>query len=280
MIKPEHIIASHWETLLIAVFMKTKNSNLIYENLDIPTSENPLILCILKILEKKALGKTECMIVASRFYKKLYPWYKKRIVILENKPFRGILADRPARFFHATGNLKISFAGMIRYFDCMQNLIKAARGLPLDVLFFGEGPDYGRLKEFARDYDRVFFFGKYNYEDIACIYNLSDIIWAVYPSKDYNVKHAISNKFFESLVFNKPAFFAEDTALGEFVSKNRIGFTVNPYNVEGIRSRLSEILEKPSIASGVKAGIQNYNSCSSLFWDDDAQLLREIFEQA
>jgi glycosyltransferase involved in cell wall biosynthesis len=276
-IKPDYIIASHWETLLIVAFLKTKGGNLVYENLDIPTSENPIILYVLQTLEKIALRKTDCMIVASRFYKELYSWYRKRIVILENKPLRGILADRPIQFFHTTANLKISFIGTLRYFNCMQNLIKAAQGLSLDLLFFGEGPDYGRLKQLARNYNQVFFFGKYKYEDIACIYELSDIIWAVYPSKDYNVKYAISNKFFESLVFNKPAFFAEDTALGEFVSKNGIGFIVNPYNIEGIRAQLSRIKKESSILNEVKNRIKDYNSCNSSFWDDDVQLLREIF---
>jgi hypothetical protein len=277
LIKPDYIIASHWETLLIASFWKHKDSRLIYENLDIPTSANPVILRFLQALEKAALRKTDGMIAASRFYEALYPRYKKQIVILENKPFRGITEDRPARFSHNSGNLKISFVGTLRYFECIQNLIKAARGLPLDILFFGDGPDYGRLEEFARDDARVFFFGKYNYEDIKCIYELSDLIWAVYPNRDYNVKYAISNKFFESLVFSKPAFFAEDTALGGFVSRNGIGFTVNPYSVDGIRIKLSEIQKNVSVLNKIKSEIQNYASRSPLFWDDDMPLLRKFF---
>ena len=36
------------------------------------------------------------------------------------------------------------------------------------------------------------------------------MVWAAYPNKDYNVKYAISNKFFESLVYEKPTFFSKE----------------------------------------------------------------------
>ena len=42
-IEPDFIIASHWDMLLLSTFIKGKNSKLIYENLDIPTSENLLL---------------------------------------------------------------------------------------------------------------------------------------------------------------------------------------------------------------------------------------------
>ncbi|GHV06867.1 hypothetical protein FACS189485_16130 [Spirochaetia bacterium] len=277
-IKPDYIIASHWDTLLIAVLFNHGKCKLIYENLDMPTANNGFILALLQKLEKHALGKTDAIIFASRFFVEQYPFYRKKTLVLENKPFADIKNEKPAVYLHSTDNIKLSFIGTLRYFDCMKNLITAASGLPIDVLFFGDGPDYSKLKTFSENHDNVYFFGKYNYEDIRCIYELSDIIWAVYPNKDYNVKYAISNKFFESLVFHKPAFFAANTLLGDFVMKNNIGFVVDPYCSECIREKLLAIISNIKMLDTIVKNIKEYNSKSSLFWEDDIQLLRHIFD--
>jgi glycosyltransferase involved in cell wall biosynthesis len=276
-IKPDFIIASHWDTLIIASLVKSAHSKLIYENLDMPSAGNNIVLKILQKVERIALKKTDIIIFASRFFVPHYTFFKKEKYVLENKPLRAILADQPVKYTHESDNLKVSFVGTLRYFDCMKNLISVARGLPVDILFFGDGPDYARLSEFAQGMDNVCFLGRYGYEDIKCIYELSDVIWAVYPNKDFNVKYAISNKFFESLIFKKPAFYADNTDLGNFVSKNNIGFTVDPYNALSIRKKLEEISSNKTILLEMTREIQKYNACNSLFWDDDVKILREIF---
>ena len=151
-IKPDYIIASHYPMLAVASLLKPKNAKLIYENLDMPTSNNSIVLYILRIIEKIALKKADYIFLASRFYKELYCFYKGSILIIENKPFSNILADKAVKFSHNSDRLKISFIGNIRYFDCMCNLIIAADKLPIDVLFFGEGPDYQNLMHFAEKY--------------------------------------------------------------------------------------------------------------------------------
>ncbi|MCL2767256.1 MAG: hypothetical protein FWE49_00785 [Synergistaceae bacterium] len=278
-IKPDCIIASHWPMLVTAALIKPKGVKLVYENLDIPTAGSGIVLHILRLIERMALKKADCILLASRFYKDLYSFYRRPVHVIENKPFRTALTDKAARFFHDSDRLKISFIGTLRYFDCMRNLIIAVDNLPIDVLFFGEGRDYQLLYDFSKEYANVYFFGQYDYEDIKCIYDLSDIVWAVYPNKDYNVKYAISNKFFESLVFEKPAVFADGTELGRFVVDQNIGFAVDPYKTDAIRNYFLKILNDKNILPDKIADIKKYNSLNSLYWDDYIQSLNELFSK-
>jgi glycosyltransferase involved in cell wall biosynthesis len=242
-----------------------------------PTADSKLVLMIQKKIEKYSLRKVDIIIFASRFFVSEYQYFKKKIYILENKPLLNILNNKPAKYHHITDKLKISFIGNIRYYEIMCNLITATEKLPIEILFFGDGPDYSRLKSFAKYKDNVYIFGKYEYEDIKCIYDLSDIIWAVYPNKDHNVKYAISNKFFESLLFKKPAFFANNTFLGDLVERKRIGLVIDPYDIKNIRDTILEILYNKNRLQETIENIKIYNSEHDQFWDNDIEKLKEIF---
>ena len=118
------------------------------------------------------------------------------------------------------------------------------------------------------EYSNIYFHGRYNYENISEIYSTVDLIWAVYPNKDFNVKYAISNKFFESILYEKPCFFSIQTDLGDLVEKYEIGFTIDPYdpnkffknfNTERFVIRVEEY----------KKNIRKYKEGKLLFWEDN-----------
>lgn len=227
------IIASHWDMLLLASFCKRKDQLLIYENLDIPTSYNKCILKVLQFVEKIGLKKTDLMILASRFFLPLYTNYLIKKVVLENKPINlpsVRMKENNAKF------MKISYIGLVRYFDIMKILVDAVRNREgIELYIHGEGPDLERLIEYAGSCKNVVFTGRYEPTKIPELYLSSNVVWAAYPNKDYNVKYAISNKFHESIAYGVPCIYAENTELGNFVEVNQIGLTVNPYDINDIR---------------------------------------------
>ena len=187
--KPNIVIASHWDSLLIFSFLKARNQKLIYENLDIPTSSNSLLLKALQLIEKYALRKVDVISLASRFYKPLYSNYNKRLVILENKITSEVNVDLEKKNSDKT---IISFIGVIRYADILENLINVIL-LRNDIILrlHGEGPDLQYLKNKYSNHSNIIFTGKYNHNDISKSYVDSDRDCAAYPSNDYNVKYAI-----------------------------------------------------------------------------------------
>ncbi|MBW8686446.1 glycosyltransferase [Chitinophaga rhizophila] len=272
--KPDYIIASHWEVLLLASRVTGKGQHLIYENLDMPTAGNPLVLKVLQAIERRSLKKTSAIIHASRFYPDKYRFFPGKQILVENRPQRAAVTATDVQTI-VEGRLKVAFIGILRYFDVLKNLIDAAENLPVDILFYGDGPDMGRLREYTTGKEYVQFFGRYKYEEIAGIYASVDLIWAVYPSDDYNVKYAISNKFFESMMLNKPAVFAENTELGKMVLSKGTGFAVNPYDKTAIRELLQHVTSDLSRLNAMNQNIAA--SGEKLYWEDEDQRLLELF---
>ena len=89
----------------------------------------------------------------------------------------------------------------------------------------------------------VFFTGKYLYENVTQLYHNSDVVWAAYPNKDFNVVYAISNKFHESLYVGIPCIYSDQTKLAELVKEKNIGFVVNPYDISSIKNLFSNIYD-------------------------------------
>lgn len=83
-LKPDYVIASHWDCLYIAAGVIDGATKLIYENLDIPTGERA-VRALEKFFESRALRKTDIITLASRFYQGEYSSYKGKVFVVENK---------------------------------------------------------------------------------------------------------------------------------------------------------------------------------------------------
>lgn len=277
--EPDILIASQWDMLILCSLLKNKKQKLVYENIDMPTSKNKIILIILKMLEKIYIKNVDGIIYASRFFKDNYKKNKIKELILENKPTKFLISDKKDRY--TSNKIKLAFIGTLRYFFVLEKLINSAKKYEkeLEVLLIGEGPDEKKLKELVEKnaQKNIIFFGKYEYEDISKFYNISDLIWAVYPSEDYNVKYAISNKFHESIIFEKPGLFSKKTLLGEYVSKNNIGLTIE---IDEIDILLEKICKNKINFNAIKHSIKEYKMKNpNLFWEDDEKKLIEFIKE-
>lgn len=262
--EPNLIIASHWDALYTLPNGVNKTAFVVYENLDIPDG-SLFAIKVGTLLEKKALRNADIITHASRFFVKLFQKSPKQQLVLENKPvFSNI--ERKA----SIGNpFIISFLGNIRYLDILENLVNAVNDdNRFEVHFYGGGPDYEALHQYCKNFKNVKLFGKYNYNEIQDLYRKSDLIWAVYPNKDYNVRYAISNKFYESMYLGVPCVYANNTKLGDFVEQNGIGYIVDPYDVCAIKKLLNSIIENKNNYSKVEDTIYEFANKETT-WDYD-----------
>ena len=161
----------------------------------------------------------------------------------------------------------------------MSKLVDAVNGDDrFELRFYGNGPDLDILKDYCKDIPNVHLFGKYEYRDIQGLYKVSDLIWAVYPNKDYSVKYAISNKFYESMYLGVPCVYANETELGDFVDANQIGYTVNPYCVDDIKRKLGEVITDNIFYNKVKDNIYAFAQ-KETSWDSDFEKLVEAVKE-
>ncbi|EKD29116.1 MAG: hypothetical protein ACD_79C00059G0002 [uncultured bacterium] len=281
--KPDILIASHWDMLLIGSFLKNQFAyKLIYENLDMPTSGNSLIFNTLKILEKKLLNKTNGIIFASRFFKGEYAFYSDDTLVIENYPLKSnFLTSNKSISKYERQKLNIAFIGTIRYLEIMQNLVESVKDLDVILNFWGDGHSRKSLEQYVikNNFKNVFFKGAYEYRDIGNIYEKSDVIWAAYPNKDYNVKYAISNKFYESIIFNKLCIYSDKTLLGDYVEQNKIGLSVDPYSVKSISALFNKLLNNRNEITNIESKIVEYKKGKTLYFEEIKEQLFNFIKQ-
>lgn len=276
--KPDIIMASHWDMLFLCSFLK--NKKLIYDNLDMPTSKNRIILKFLKLLEFYLIKNTKVMICASRFFISEYKNVDIKQYVVENLPLKSTLNIKKVNF--ESEKIKLSFIGTVRYYEILKNLINSLRHLEdkIDFYIIGIGPDEEKLKNLVRinKQKNIKFLGKYDYKEIEKYYKSSDLIWAAYPWKDYNVKHAISNKFFESILYEKPCFFSINTFLGNYVKENKIGFIIDPYNPNSFFENI-EMEELKNEIKNINQNIKAYKKNKKMFWEELESDIYKIIDE-
>lgn len=260
---PDVIIASHWESLLCTPNKLPNKPLIIYENLDVPTG-GIVVRGITRYLELRKLKNVDLIIHASRFFKELYPDSIPQI-ILENKSkfnFEAIPHEQHDRKV-------VSYIGTVRYRDILSNfIIGASQVNNVDVEIFGDGQDLDYLKKEYGKLKNVRFHGTYSFSEIPMLYSKSDIVWAAYPNKDYNVIYAISNKFHESMMCGVPCIYANNTKLGDYVEKEGIGFVVDPYSVDEIRKLITSFAKGEIDLTPYRERLNAQNE-SLTTWDDD-----------
>lgn len=271
--KPNIVIASFWDMLFLASKVKKNNDFiLIYDNLDMPSAKNKFINKIIQLIEKNALKKTNGIIFASRFFEKFYNKYTMDKIIFENYPSKITVSNDTVinKWINERKIYKksIGFLGVIRYYEILKNVIDAVKDLEINFYLFGNGPELNKLENYAKDINNVHFFGRYEYNQIVNIYNNIDILWAAYPSKDFNVKNAISNKFFESIIYNVPGIYSKNTKLGAYVEKNGLGFVVDEYDSNSIKKLIENLDDKKIIEKTKK--LMSYEH---VYWEEKEHLL-------
>ncbi|WP_105265355.1 hypothetical protein [Pseudoalteromonas sp. T1lg76] len=270
--KAEVIFASHWDSLLCAVLIKkflNKKIDVIYDCLDLPTSNNQLVLNGLRVLERYLLRSTQVTVLASRYFKGLYS-EKLTTYVFENYPSKVTFENglkQNQSYFHAPisiDGVSVAWIGVVRYFNILENILEAIQGTDIHFLVYGDGPELENLKKRVSDLEmdkQVSFFGKYQLADLPNIYESVDFVWAAYPTKDFNALYAISNKYFECSYFSKVPIFSKETMMAKDL-KNRSNnvILIDEYNVSDIRK---ELLSKSNL---LKESYSKYEP--DIFWED------------
>lgn len=281
--KPTYIHAIDFEMLVVAS-LTSRSSKIIYEVYDIKFFNNKIVNRLREKIEKFIItNRLENIILASPYFKKYYIQQgikQKNIVTLNNKPSVKYIQNSKQGYMKGYSEIikdkiTIGFIGTIRYKDILLNLINATKDNEGVLIFLiGSGPDYEYFFNYVKSNnigDKVIMTGRYDMDDLEEIYKYMDYIWAVYPNKDTNVKYAISNKFFESQVFNKKVIVANETFLGEEVIEKSLGYSVNPYEVKNIQNLINQF--KKNIGQDI-----NQEYIENMFWEKEERQLIKIYK--
>lgn len=254
---PNTIYAASLDSLLIAKkYLKKRKATLIYEVADLREAyiSKPrnlikrLILWGVQMLEKRCFAYVNYLVVTSpkffdAYYKKLIS--RKNVLFIPNAPDAEVFASYKKK---DVGKFTVGFIGGIRYLEQMKLLVDAAEVVGCDVVFAGAGgtsSDYNDIKAYCEGKTWVTFSGKYDYnKEIAKLYGMVDCVYAVYDADNPNVRIALPNKLYESVLCELPIIVAKGTYLADVVGKWGVGVAVSHRNVNELVDVLNKMKEK------------------------------------
>lgn len=199
---------------------------------------NGLVPAIVRHLEHRLMGEVSRLVLTSEAYRERYYQrvFQGAVTIVENWP-RDAVARKPVRA-NRDGRFWIGYVGVIRYHDPIRTLLRAvkalrAAGADVGVRFYGGGdlPDVEGVDLGAEAW--IESSGPFRYDDeIRDIYGRIDLNYSVYDPRIENVRHAMPNKFYESILYSVPILVASGTYLERRVREEVVGIGVDPFDVE------------------------------------------------
>ncbi len=239
-LKPDIIYAEGLDTLIIAgKYKKNHNVRVIFEVADlresfIETPKNAVKKAITKTLlrkEKKVFKNVDYLVITSpKFYDVHYKSLisKDRVIFMPNSPDKSVFKSYQKK---RGGEFTVGFIGGIRYLRQMKMLVDSAGKAKCNVLFAGAGgtsDEYKEITAYCKGKSNIRFTGRYDYNtQIADLYGMVDCVFSVYDADNPNVRIALPNKLYESVLCQLPLIVAKGTYLEELVNEWGVGVGVD-----------------------------------------------------
>lgn len=254
--RPNCIYLSGIDMLAIATFYKNlfaKEIKIVYEvadlhGLQVQPPKNVLMKLFQKALrsfERKLCKNVSLLVCTSQgFYESYYSDFipRDKYLYMANAPEKKIFESYQKK---SRGAFTVGFVGAVRFNEQIKLLVNAAKKCGIEVVIAGSFLD-DDLQEYCINNGAVCT-GTYNYEtDIVNLYEKLDCVFSVYPSKDENVKLALPNKLYESIICELPIIVAKGTYLSELVEKYQVGISVDSSDINQYIEALTKLSSEPA----------------------------------
>lgn len=222
------IVFSSQVGIFIRNFLKHYYSkSYIFDYRDLSIEQNKLF----KPLFNKVLSNSFANIISSPGFKEFLPRNFEYIISHNldiTKALKRISVNDEKRIIKASSKIKVLTIGGIRDFSSNVEIIKAlANDSRFEVFFVGKGPESEHLKQFVVENKirNVFFHGYYNKEEEADFIDKADFMNIYYP-KIHTHRTALSNRFYTSLIYNKPMIVTSGGIQGQYVERYNLGLSI------------------------------------------------------
>lgn len=252
-LSPNTIYAEGLDSLIIAgKYKKNHAVTIIFEVADLRENyivrpkklADRIITDALLRKEKKAFRNVDYLVVTSpKFYDMHYQDLisKDRMQFIPNAPDIEVFKNYKKK---NGGTFTVGFIGGIRYLQQMKMLVDVASEVGFNVLFAGAGgtsTEYDEIRKYCEGMKNVTFTGKYNYDtEIAGLYGKVDCVFSVYDADNPNVKIALPNKLYESIICELPIIVAKETYVSELVQQYGVGVAISHQD----KTELEEIMQR------------------------------------
>ncbi len=186
-----------------------------------------------RLLEHALMKKMTYVCISSKAFLRFLPPYDYCIThnfntleyleFCESKKFIRKSAKEP---------LNIVYTGALKYFNYQRAIIEELKNDgTFNLYYHGIGPDYEKIKKYCFDngIKNVTFTGLYNDHQKPDFYKDADFLLNCYDvSLGSEITYAISNKYYDGLIYHIPQLSESKTYKGSLVEKNKLGITWQP----------------------------------------------------
>lgn len=211
--------------LLLYPFLKKKyKNNFILDYRDLSIEQLP----VLKRLFKKVLSISSVNIISSEGFKKYLP---KGEYIISHNFSSGIAGSRDessAQIFKKE-TVDVLTIGSIRDYQANLEVVQAlGNKKDIRLFFVGKGDAASLLENYVKEQhiDNVFFHGFYNKSEEAQFIKNATFLNIYYP-KIKSHSSALSNRFYNALLYKRPMIVTSESIQGDFVEHYQLGLSVN-----------------------------------------------------
>lgn len=266
--KPDCVYLGGFDMLAIASFYKrwfARKAIIIYEVADLhrlqiqpcPNIPMQLLQKATCMFERNLCKEIDLLVCTSeKYYSAYYSGFvtRDKYLYMANAPEKRIFENYRKK---AGGEFTVGFVGAVQFVKQIKLLVTACRQCGIKVIIAGSFLD-AETREYCLENGAVCT-GTYNYEtDVAGIYEKLDCVFSAYAQEDANVRLALPNKLYESIVCGLPIIVAKGTYLSEIVERHQIGISINSDDI----NEYIAALRKLSTDSGYYQALAN--NCAAM----------------
>lgn len=181
-------------------------------------------------IEKRIIENSYFSCISSLGFKSFLPKYDYLIVHNAQSEFFNIEKSFKKKKYGES--LNVVWTGLVRYFEYQSKILyKLKNDKRFNIIYHGIGTDMDKYKAFCRKYSisNVHFAGKYDNKEKPFLLASADLLNNAYwEDKEKNaVIYAISNKYYDGLIFKIPQIVEAGTYKTRICKNNEIGFSVD-----------------------------------------------------
>lgn len=250
---PNVLYAFNVDIAFIAVLLKIYckcECQVVYECGDI----QPLMLKskLARLLERWVINRCRIVVTTSEgfisnYFKKIQNVNMEKLFLIENKlnePLKKHIYKELSN-----GKITIGYFGLLSYTNTWELLLKLVNMFPEKFNIYVRGYPGGISSTVLKKYisnSNIIYDGPYiQPDDLPDMHSKIDLIWSAYVDydqyKNYNLKWAMRNQFYESCFFNTPMIVQEGTQPEKYVKEYDLGLVIDMLNIEKTLEKMQNI---------------------------------------
>lgn len=177
-------------------------------------------------LEKKIIDNSYFTCISSEGFKEFLP-RGYEYIMAHNFNYNDLQFQREFKKKKKGSTINVVWNGSIRYFDHQSQIIDRLKNdARFNIFYHGTGPEIDMFKNYctSNNINNVIFTGEYQNSNKHKLLNDADILNNSYGiKKEMEIKYAISNKFYDGIIYGIPQLVEENTFKHRKVKKLKVG---------------------------------------------------------